>query len=196
METGLKPEDVRITTSLPQLRGASVAGLVRAYDFLSGPDGRDLIKMSWRKSKAKEWCLSEKCLTSKAARSALNDYLKCDPSLRDEIEARLGTVRGLDDTQPSDENEIDHFVDDDSDVPLSAVINETVGQRVSEHTERAKFTVNSITRGDAGLGLVAAGPDEDVWQFDDEGQRWIDTGELPAEEVDNDGGDDGDNEEE
>lgn len=41
---GLTPERVKITTSLPALRDASVAGVVEVYDFMTGPSGRELVK--------------------------------------------------------------------------------------------------------------------------------------------------------
>ena len=42
--SGLAPEQVKFTTSLPALRDASVAGVVEVYDFMTGPTGRELIK--------------------------------------------------------------------------------------------------------------------------------------------------------
>lgn len=44
LAAGAKPEDIKITSSLPKLRDVSVAGLVQAYEFMQSPDGRDLIK--------------------------------------------------------------------------------------------------------------------------------------------------------
>lgn len=44
---GLKPEQVKFTTSLPALRDASVAGIVEVYDFMTGPTGRELVKKVW-----------------------------------------------------------------------------------------------------------------------------------------------------
>lgn len=41
---GLTPEQVKISTSLPELRDASVVGIVEVYDFMTGPIGRELIK--------------------------------------------------------------------------------------------------------------------------------------------------------
>jgi hypothetical protein len=42
--TGVAAEDVKISTSYPVLRNASVAGLVTAYDFMQTVEGQDLIK--------------------------------------------------------------------------------------------------------------------------------------------------------
>ncbi|KAH7912831.1 hypothetical protein BJ138DRAFT_1147501 [Hygrophoropsis aurantiaca] len=44
MASGLTPEQVKFTTSLPTLRDASIAGIVEVYDFMTGPIGRDLVK--------------------------------------------------------------------------------------------------------------------------------------------------------
>ncbi|CAA7267612.1 unnamed protein product [Cyclocybe aegerita] len=44
MLSRLHAEDVRITTSLPQLQDASVGGLVKVYEYLQTLDGCDLIK--------------------------------------------------------------------------------------------------------------------------------------------------------
>ena len=41
---GLTPEQVKISTSLPELCDASVAGIVKVYDFMTGQIGRELIK--------------------------------------------------------------------------------------------------------------------------------------------------------
>ncbi|KAJ7576481.1 hypothetical protein C8J56DRAFT_1062186 [Mycena floridula] len=39
IDKGIDPDSVKLSTSLPKLRGASVAGLVELYDFMNGPDG-------------------------------------------------------------------------------------------------------------------------------------------------------------
>jgi hypothetical protein len=44
LSNGLTPEQVKISISLPELRDASVAGIVEVYDFMTGPTGRDLVK--------------------------------------------------------------------------------------------------------------------------------------------------------
>lgn len=44
LESGLTPEHVKFTTSLPALRDASVAGIVEVYDFMTGPTGREIVK--------------------------------------------------------------------------------------------------------------------------------------------------------
>ncbi|KAF8983362.1 hypothetical protein BDQ17DRAFT_1336533 [Cyathus striatus] len=163
--SGLKPEDIQITTSLPKLRDASVAGLVEAYKFLKSLDGHDLIKM---------WCLSAECLTSQAAQDALSEYLIHDSTLYNKIRARLGTVQGFQDSSPSNENDIDHLTHDDTDIPLHAVIQATVGCALGADANHASFVITHFTQGEDGTGgLIAAGLDEDLWQFDDSGERWL-----------------------
>ena len=42
--SGLTPEQVKFSTSLPKLRDASVAGIVDVYDFMTGATGQELVK--------------------------------------------------------------------------------------------------------------------------------------------------------
>ena len=42
--TGLTAEQVKFSTSLPELQNASVAGIVEVYDFLNSPTGHELVK--------------------------------------------------------------------------------------------------------------------------------------------------------
>lgn len=42
--SGLTPEQVKFSTSKPELRDASVAGIVETYEFMSSATGRELIK--------------------------------------------------------------------------------------------------------------------------------------------------------
>lgn len=41
---GIRPEAVKITTSLPKLRDASVAGIVKAYEFMKTDKGCEVVK--------------------------------------------------------------------------------------------------------------------------------------------------------
>lgn len=41
---GLTPEQVKFTTSLPQLRDATVEAIVDMYDFMTEFSGRELVK--------------------------------------------------------------------------------------------------------------------------------------------------------
>jgi hypothetical protein len=42
--SGLTTKQIQFTTSLPVLRDASVSHIVSAWDFLNGPDGRDIVQ--------------------------------------------------------------------------------------------------------------------------------------------------------
>ncbi|KAJ3514067.1 hypothetical protein NLJ89_g2589 [Agrocybe chaxingu] len=179
ISSGLKPEDVWITTSLPKLRDASVLGLVEAYKFLLGPDGRDLIKKSWVKSVAKNWNLSEACLTSKEAQIALKEYLRKDSALHDEIASRMGAVLGLDDGQPPREADMDHAANDDTDIPIQAVISDAVESPEVDaipldDTNQGSYLVHCVKRTDD--GLVAGAEEEDVWAYGENGLKWVENG--------------------
>jgi hypothetical protein len=47
--TGLTPEKVKFSTSLPVLHNSTVPGIVDVYDFMTSPMGRELIKEVSRK---------------------------------------------------------------------------------------------------------------------------------------------------
>ncbi len=44
IKSGLTPEEVKVTTSLPTLQDASVRGIVDAWHFMTGPAGRELVQ--------------------------------------------------------------------------------------------------------------------------------------------------------
>ncbi|KAJ3493456.1 hypothetical protein NLJ89_g11016 [Agrocybe chaxingu] len=185
MASGLRAEDVRITTSLPKLRDASVAGLVKVYEFLQSFDGRDLIKKAWSKSQAKNWSLSEQCLTSKEAQAALKEYLQKDPDLHNEIHACMGAVLGVEvEGRAPLEADIDHDVVDDSDIPIEAVVRETLQENLelSTPTLSSVYTVQTVVRTED--GLVAGGDEEDVWAYN-ENERYstIECNLLPPVEA-------------
>ncbi|KAH7903996.1 hypothetical protein BJ138DRAFT_1119844 [Hygrophoropsis aurantiaca] len=155
---GLTPEQVKFTTSLPKLRDASVAAIVDVYNFMNGLVGRDLVKKAWERCIAKGWNLSGDFLTSKKAHSALNEYLRTHPKLRDEIQNRTGVVHGFED------NELISMDDeDDSDVPSSAVIEDALGITGLD----SDFVDRWIQWGD----------DENIWAWNN-GEKWGD--DLPT----------------
>ncbi|KAG6877107.1 hypothetical protein C0992_010825 [Termitomyces sp. T32_za158] len=160
---GITPESVKITNSLPPLRDATVAGLVHVYESMQTLRGHEIVQKAWQKSIVKEWCLSEKCLTGQKAQNALNNFLCKDPTLRDEIEARVGNVQGLSDGTPS-EYDIDHTQDDDTDLSL-----ETILQSMNSSTDNA----HPEAEGDA----------ENIWAYNDAGDLWSDVGALPIQEI-------------
>ncbi|THV03436.1 hypothetical protein K435DRAFT_747854 [Dendrothele bispora CBS 962.96] len=172
---GAEPEDIKVSTSLPVLRNASVRPLVEVYKYLSNDHGRSLIKKAWKNCVAKNYNLSEDCLTSGKTQTDVRNYLKQDKTLRDEIEDRCGVVYGLDDNPTSDPVEVnlDLRIDDndDGDVPLGEVISATFG----ESSGTGFQTTEDGTLENAGEG-------ENVWAYDKEGNLYSQTGELPQQE--------------
>ncbi|KAJ8087320.1 hypothetical protein PM082_006150 [Marasmius tenuissimus] len=181
---GKSPKEIKVSTSLPFLRDASVAPLVKAFEWMQGPTRRDLIFKAWKNSTAKNWNLSAECLTGKEAQTALKAYLKSDKDLFTEIENRCGLVRGMDlDSEipegPSAEADIDAgHIEDDTDVPLVEVISEMLEPR-DEAGE------NGYRRSEHG-GLVADGEDKDVWAYNDDGSLWRSSGGIPTVDEDSD----------
>ncbi|KAG7099906.1 hypothetical protein E1B28_001705 [Marasmius oreades] len=170
LANGVQAEDFKLTTSYPALRDASVAGIVKVYDWMKGPDGRDLIKKTWGRCTAKGFNLSAECLTSKEARTAMRKYLQEDPTLYQEIEKRCGKVFGVESEDHSDDLDTG---EDDVDVPLEEVVKETLGE------ERMGTTY--MLNGDSGH-LENSGDMENVWAFDDNGNLWRETGAVPVED--------------
>ncbi|KAL0569111.1 hypothetical protein V5O48_012860 [Marasmius crinis-equi] len=177
IKEGKSPKEIKVSTSLPFLRDASVDPLMKAYEWMQGPDGRDLIFKAWKNSTAKNWNLSAECLTSKEAQTALKTYLKSDKDLFTEIQNRCGLVHGMGESEMSEEScaeaDIDaEHIEDDTDVPLAEVVSEMLQPRneAGQHAYR---------RGDHG-GLVAAAEEEDVWAYDDTGRPWASGGTIPT----------------
>ncbi|KAG6855511.1 hypothetical protein H0H87_001802 [Tephrocybe sp. NHM501043] len=166
---GITPEYVRITNSLPPLRDATVAGLVHVYEFMQTLRGRENVQKvgvyfhAWQKSIVKEWCLSEECLTSCKAQTALNAFLRGDPMLRNEIGARIGRVQGLADGL---ENDIDHTQDDDTDLSVDSILQDMHKPSTSTDNSRPE----------------AQNDEENVWAYNDAGDRWSEVGALPDDD--------------
>ncbi|KAN0091452.1 hypothetical protein V8E55_005018, partial [Tylopilus felleus] len=138
INSGLTTEQVKFSTLLPVLRDASVTGIVSIFNFMTGPFGRELVKKSWERCRVKDWNLSAKCLTSRAAQIALDEYLRTHPSLHDEIKNRTGVVYGIasvasEEVPPDElEDQVAAEVDDDADVPSSAVIRDETTKLTQE----------------------------------------------------------------
>ncbi|KAG1802170.1 uncharacterized protein HD556DRAFT_1304341 [Suillus plorans] len=164
----LVPEQVKFTTSLPVLRDASVAALVDVYDFMTSAAGRELVKKGWERCIAKEWNLSGDCLTSKQSCTALNTYLHTHDALRNEIENRMGTVHN--DSEELLEH-VEEMREDDSNVPLSAVINDALGISIDKAYNLNLGYVVSEVKQAADQTLMAAGDAEDVWAWNN-GELW------------------------
>ncbi|KAJ7035961.1 hypothetical protein C8F04DRAFT_1181741 [Mycena alexandri] len=153
------------------LRDASVQSCVELYDWLSTPDGRDVITRSWKQCVVPgkpEYDLSYATLTSKATRKALRAYLKTDTILADEIKARLGSSKlpPLPDDLPTTgvivENNPDGDIHgDDSDVPLSDVIRVALGEGLVSPAP-SDFEVTKSSVSEDGPGLTAANEEDDI----------------------------------
>ncbi|KAF8547191.1 hypothetical protein OG21DRAFT_1527322 [Imleria badia] len=158
--SGLTTEQVKFTTSLPVLRDGSVAGIVAVYS----PFGHELVQKSWECCRVKDWSLSGECLTSKAAQTALNEYLHTHHILHDKIKNRMGIVHGVEEVQLNTGTA--EAVDDDSDVPLSAVIQDVLGLDINmpADVDMISHCVESTERGPDD-SLVAAGEYEDIWAY-------------------------------
>jgi hypothetical protein len=124
------------------------------------------VQQAWSKCSAKEWSLSETCLTSKQAHTALKEFLKTDQTLHKEIQDRLGAVQGLEDNVVPLEDDYDHHSLDDTSVSLQSVISATL----------------AAVPGQEVVGLTATNQEEDVWSYNENGELWTDTGTLPTVE--------------
>ena len=184
--TGLSADQVRFTTSLPVLRDASVSHIVDAWEFLNGPDGRDIIRkvchvcsvmathrftraQAWEKCSAKEWNLSEDMITSRKATAALRKYLATDEVLRKEIEGKVGPLPGPGALE--DEPQISGYEEqDDSDVPSSSVIWDALGLDVPSADDCGRYCVrrDDVASKEQTAHLHAMGSSEDVWAHDDD----------------------------
>ncbi|KAF9218157.1 hypothetical protein BS17DRAFT_722119, partial [Gyrodon lividus] len=141
INSGLTTEQVKFTTSLLVLQNTSVDGIIRVYEFITGPFGCELVQkvsdlsyfvlysntwlQSWESCRVKDWNLSATCLTSKAAQTALDEYLCTHPGLHDEIKEQMGVVYGVKDL--SQQDQVTDDADDDADVLSSAVIQDAFG---------------------------------------------------------------------
>ncbi|THU77490.1 hypothetical protein K435DRAFT_877776 [Dendrothele bispora CBS 962.96] len=162
LSRGAPLEDIKITTSITELRDASVPGLVEAYEYMSSQHGRSLIKKAWTNCRTKGYSLSPECLTSKKTQAELRKYLQQDSTLREEIEARCGIVHGLNDSPEPLESDINLRIDsvDDDDVPLTAVISATFGETLN-NTNFQKMEEGTLENN------IEV---EDVWAYDGAGR--------------------------
>ena len=145
IDSGLMSEQVKLTTSLPVLQDASVNGIVKVYEFMTCLFGCKLVQkvselfylvlysntqlQSWECCRAKDWNLSAMCLTSKAAQTALDEYLSTHPRLHDEIKERMGVAHGAENhSAVTYQDQVTDKADNDVDVLLSTVICEAFGR--------------------------------------------------------------------
>jgi hypothetical protein len=114
------------------------------------------IYQAWERCTTKEWNFSGKCLTSKRAQTALNNYLRSHPQLRKEIEDRTGVVHGLE--EPDAHNvAMEDDCPNDSDVPSSLVIQDVLRINISATEGGVNMSEIHISaaRLDESGGLVA-----------------------------------------
>ncbi|KAF9218369.1 hypothetical protein BS17DRAFT_873587 [Gyrodon lividus] len=137
------------------------------YEFMTGPFGRELVQ--------KDWNLSATCLTSKAAQTALDEYLHTHPDLHDEIKERMGVVHGVKDL--SQQDEVTDDADDDADVLLSAVIQDAFGLlnvEIPAEVDAIPHCVATMEKGPDDE-LVAAGESEkrNGWNRENGWNNWM-----------------------
>jgi hypothetical protein len=70
LESGTSSADVKLSTTLPSLRDATVSWVVHAVDHLNTPVQKTLCLKAWSNCHVKGWNLSWECLTSALARTA------------------------------------------------------------------------------------------------------------------------------
>ena len=118
--------------------------------------------------KVGQWNLAGETLISPKARAALKQYLKTDSMLRKEIEGKLG--EGCLDLEDEVDAEVDEGTEDpemdDTDVPLSAVIQDALGLEMQAHISAQRFCVDKLNVAHQSNGnLHATGAQEDVWEL-------------------------------
>jgi hypothetical protein len=154
--------------------------------YLTGFQAWD--KCTVQTSNGTEWSLSANCLTGRKAQSALNEYLKKDQDLHNEIASRMGSVQGIESGEA--ENEMDLDQHDDADVPLSAVIREELGLTLPECHGDIHVVTKAKVMSDGSGHLTADTSEEDIWAYGDTGDKWGVNGVLPVDETDSDRDDD------
>ncbi|KAJ7905213.1 hypothetical protein B0H13DRAFT_1881222 [Mycena leptocephala] len=192
---GITPENVTFSSSYPVLRDASVRACVDLYDWLTSPEGREIVKQSWLKCEVPskpQYNLSYGCLTSRDTRKALRKYLQEDKIIADEIRARLGAVslpplaadgqtniEPLEDCSdlPDDDDCVGlHQPEDDSDVPLALVVKTAIGVDVTGQSR--ELSAKNVVEENPVEGLSTADAEEDIWVFNDNGEMWTSIEEI------------------
>jgi hypothetical protein len=135
-----------------------------------------------------EYNLSYETLTSRATRKALRTYLKEDKIFAEEIKARLGssTLPDIPDDLPTtgglQEEDLDSDIEgDDSDVALADVIRDALGDGLPT-PDRSVLEVASATQDEDTGALTAGTEDDNIWAYNDHGQKWSEVG-ISSEEM-------------
>ncbi|EIN06290.1 hypothetical protein PUNSTDRAFT_73512 [Punctularia strigosozonata HHB-11173 SS5] len=184
IKEGRKAGDVKFMTSMPALRTIAVGATVRAYEFMQGPSGRDIIRRSWEKAEAYGLNLGAETLKSRKAIDQCREFLRAHPELRQEIEEKTGNIFATEEGIIEDEHDIPD--QDDTDVPLSAIVRQELGIEIANPSIPDVFCVqdseHSVTVDEHGL-LHAKGQEEDIWSYRDDGKTWEEAMEM-AEDSD------------
>ncbi|KAJ6565990.1 hypothetical protein B0H10DRAFT_1965483 [Mycena sp. CBHHK59/15] len=173
--------------------------------WLETPDGQKIVKQAWRKCEVlgTEWNLSTECLTSKASEKALLAYLREDTALTTEIANRCGAATHLVNVltsalEPATDQSADSTVSelltpeeaadfnshDDSDVPLAAVVKDSLDININPASYTEEFTVSRTACTHENDGVTTNDSTEDVWAYMDNGLRWDEVSELQVVDTD------------
>ncbi len=116
---------------------------------------------------------------SRKTQANLNQYLSKDPELHQEIEKRLGKVQGLE-INDSVETNLNADQYDDSDIPISAIVQDELGLTISTQADDNESMEKIQKVNDE---LIANGLEEDIWAYDQVGNRWdeIENGAIPIQ---------------
>jgi hypothetical protein len=178
LANGLPPVGVKFTTSIKLLCDATVGGLERCYDWLSSPAGKTIVACAWAMCKfngAGNFNLSADYLTSSLAMSDLLSYLKTHRKLFDEILNKVGNIWGIEDMpddNDKDEEDLSYggsSFDDDTDVPMCAVVQASLGLDIHDAPDpAAEFCVDMSGVGaDKHGNLVSIAENEQVLDIED-----------------------------
>lgn len=206
IDRGCLVEQVKFSSSLPELRNATVQPIIRLYDYFRSYEGSLIIKRAWEKCQLNvDLNLGEKCLFNPKTREINRQYIRQDATLRKEIEDKVGPL-GLDsdsiangdaaidgnnsdsDHEDSDsdmrpglgkDNLSPQGLEDDTGVPLQAVVNATLGRQFftsSGSHEVSTFILNpNAIEEDNHQNLQVVGEMENLWSYNDrDGRVWSD----------------------
>ncbi|KAJ2934644.1 hypothetical protein H1R20_g2448, partial [Candolleomyces eurysporus] len=180
IQEGLTPEQVKVTTSLPTLRDASVSPIVDVFKFLQGWKGREIVQNAWKRCIVGNYNLGEECLQSKHTKAAYREYLKKDDTLRKEIEGKLGEnfldKDNLEEMQAEPESQVDDF-DDPEEIPLDTIIERDTGVHGPFNIASSRFC---LQREALGSDLQPIADSENIWAYHEDGTLVADS--LAAED--------------
>ncbi|KAJ3516355.1 hypothetical protein NMY22_g14227 [Coprinellus aureogranulatus] len=178
IEEGLTPEKIVMTSSLPALRDASIQPIVNLYEYLSGNNGRELIRMAWRKCSVKEWNLGTECLQSRAIRSAYRAYVNFDEILHKEISDKIGR-EALQAALPTEDPGEDEFGQNNpTDIPLDTIAvagfaDEAILEGLDCAADLLVVNADSVVHGDDGECETVA-EEENIWAYTSDGRKVTD----------------------